>query len=59
MDRDELERKRREMELLLANESQMSHDEKTRILLKLLGTEEYSRYHEMNKGLAVTNAHCI
>ena len=36
MDRDELERKRREMELLLANESQMSHDEKTRILLKLL-----------------------
>ncbi len=36
MDRDELEKKRREMELLLANESQMTHDEKTRILLKLL-----------------------
>ena len=36
MDREELERRRREMELLLANEPQMSHDEKTRILLKLL-----------------------
>ena len=36
MERDELERRRREMELLLANETQMSHDEKTRILFKLL-----------------------
>ena len=36
MDRDELERKRREMELLLANEQQMTIPQKNSFLLKLL-----------------------
>ncbi len=36
MERNELERLRRHLELQLAGEPQMSLDEKTRILLKLL-----------------------
>ena len=36
MERSELETKKYEIELLLANETQISYDEKPRILLKLL-----------------------